>query len=278
MFGGRKLLIVTKHSKEKVIAPVLESKLGVECFTSDLFDTDELGTFTGEVERENDAITTVRNKCILAIELTGCDLAIASEGSFGAHPQIPFIPADDELVLLLDKKNNLEFIERELSTDTNFNGAEIKNKDELLLFASSVKFPSHALILKKSKDDFTEIKKGITDWDVLKDVFNYFAQANGSAFVETDMRAMYNPTRMNVIKKATEKLAKKMNSLCPQCSTPGFSVTKSTAGLPCSLCKFPTRSTLSYIYSCQKCDFIQEKMYPHGKTNEEPTYCNFCNP
>lgn len=278
MFTGRKLLIVTKHNKEKVIAPVLESALGVECFTSNLFDTDELGTFTGEIERKSDSITTVRDKCILAMELTGCDLAIASEGSFGAHPQIPFIPADDELVLLLDKKNNLEFIERELSTDTNFNGAEIQNKDELISFANSVKFPSHALILKKSKDDFTEMQKGITDWDSLLNAFQFILQENNAAFVETDMRAMFNPTRMNVIKKAVEKLVNKINSLCPKCSTPGFSITKSRGGLLCSLCSFPTRSTLSYIYSCQRCDFIQEKMYPHGKTTEEPTYCDFCNP
>ena len=278
MFQGRKLLIVTKHNKEKVIAPVLEHKLGVECFVSNLFDTDALGTFTGEVERENDSLTTIKNKCLMAMELVGCDMAIASEGSFGAHPSIPFIPADDELVFLFDKKNNLEFIARELSTDTNFNGVAICTNDELVDFANSVKFPSHGLIIKKSKDDFTELKKGITDWNHLQDSFQYFVQKYGTAFVETDMRAMYNPTRMDVIKKAVEKLAIRINSLCPNCGTPGFGITNSKLGLPCSLCRFPTRSTLSYMYSCQRCDFIQEKMYPHGKITEEPTYCDICNP
>ena len=278
MFEGRKLLIVTKHKKEQVIAPILENKLGVKCFTSNVFDTDTLGTFTGDVERENDSFITVKNKCALAMNQIDCDLAIASEGSFGAHPTIPFVPADEELLFLYDKKNNLQFLERELSTETNFDALNVGSEKELILFANNAKFPSHALIIKKSKDDFSEMQKGITDWDTLLDKFNFFLKQQGFAFVETDMRAMYNPTRMEVIKKATEKLIAKINSLCPQCSTPGFEVTSSKHGLPCSLCGLPTPSTLSYIYSCQRCNFIEEKMYPHNKTNEEPTFCDFCNP
>ena len=54
MFEGRKLLIATKHKKEIVIAPILEKELGVTCFVAPDLDTDELGTFTGEVERRDD--------------------------------------------------------------------------------------------------------------------------------------------------------------------------------------------------------------------------------
>ena len=51
MFKGRRLLIATKHQKEKVIVPLLEMELGVKCFVPEYFDPDVLGTFTGEVER-----------------------------------------------------------------------------------------------------------------------------------------------------------------------------------------------------------------------------------
>ena len=47
MFKGRKLLIATKHHKEMIIAPILEKELAVTCYTSDVFDTDSLGTFSG---------------------------------------------------------------------------------------------------------------------------------------------------------------------------------------------------------------------------------------
>ena len=60
------------------------------------------------------------------MELANCDLAVASEGSFGPHPTIYFVHADDEFLLFIDKKNDLEIIVRELSTVTNFNGSEIK--------------------------------------------------------------------------------------------------------------------------------------------------------
>jgi hypothetical protein len=41
-------------------------------------------------------------------------------------------------------------------------------------------------------------------------------------YVETDMRAMYNPSRMTVIQNATKKLVEKINSCCPQCNIPGL--------------------------------------------------------
>jgi len=51
LFENRKLVIVTKHKKERVIAPLLEKHLGVVCFVSEGFDTNTLGTFCGEIER-----------------------------------------------------------------------------------------------------------------------------------------------------------------------------------------------------------------------------------
>lgn len=278
MFKKRNLLIATKHEKEKVIAPILEKKLGVKCFVTSNFDTDELGTFSGEVERKDNPIATARNKCLLAMELTNCDLAVASEGSFGPHPNAYFVSSDDECLLFLDKKNNLEIVVRELSIDTNFSGTEIKTYKELKDFAFNAKFPSHGLILRKSKDDFTDIVKGITNAEHLKKTFEYFISNYAKAFVETDMRAMYNPTRMTVIKNATKKLADKINTLCPECKTPGFEVTNTQKGLPCKICSFPTRSTLSYFYSCKKCSYTKEKKYPNNKYTEDPMYCDLCNP
>jgi len=278
MFKGRTLLIATKHNKEKVIGPLFEDELGVKCIVPLDFDTDKLGTFTGEIERKEDPITTARNKCLMAMELTGFDMAIASEGSFGAHPSYFFVSADDEFLLFLDKKNGLEIITRELSTETNFNGGEIKSEKELRDFANTAEFPSHGLIIRKKKDDYSEIIKDITDWPTLLKTYRHFSKKEGLAYIETDMRAMFNPTRMKVIEKATQKLVEKIKSCCPKCSTPGFGITDAKTGLPCELCNFPTRSTLSYIYVCQKCSFSKEEKYPKGKKKENPMYCDICNP
>ena len=278
MFEGRELLIVTKHEKEKVVSPILERELGVKCVVTENFDTDILGTFTGEVERIDSPIVTARKKCLMAMELTNYDLAISSEGSFGAHPSIFFVPADEELILFIDKKNDLEILARELSTETNFSGSEIKTEEELMEFADKVKFPSHGLIIRRSKNDFTEIVKGITSKEILRSTFNYFISNYGTSFIETDMRALYNPTRLKVIEKLTKKLSDKINKLCSVCKTPGFGITDVKKGLPCRICNFPTRSTLSYIYSCQKCSFSYEEKYPNGKNTEDPMWCDLCNP
>jgi hypothetical protein len=122
MFAGRKVLIATKHKKELVLTPILEKELVVTCFVSEQFDTDTLGTFSGEIERKHDALTTLRNKCIHAANASKSDLVIASEGSFGAHPSIFFAHANQELVMLKDFKNDLEIIAKEISLETNFNG------------------------------------------------------------------------------------------------------------------------------------------------------------
>lgn len=278
MFEGRKLIIATKHTKERVIAPILEKELGVSCFIDSTFDTDVLGTFTGEIERELDPIATAREKCIRAMKLNNCDLGLASEGSFGPHPSVFFINADDEFLIFIDAKNNLEIIVRELSTSTNFNGKIIKNQRELLDFADKAQFPSHGIILRKSKEENTAIYKGITDATSLTEIFNRLSAEFSTVYAETDMRAMFNPTRMAVIETAAEKLVQKIKSNCPNCQIPGFGITDAKKGLECSLCGSPTNSILSFISTCQHCQFVTEEMYPNQKTSEDPMYCDSCNP
>ncbi len=278
MFEKRKIIIATKHKKEQVIAPILEKELGVVCFTDSTFDTDILGTFTGEVERKFDPVSTARKKCLMAMQANNCDLGIASEGSFGPHPTLFFIPADDEFLILIDKKNNIEITARELSTSTNFKSRTIRSKKEILEFAKEIGFPEHGIILRKSMSDFSDIRKEITDFYSLEKVFDLLFSKYNSVYAETDMRAMNNPTRMNVIKIATSKLIDKIKSVCPECKTPGFGISKVKKGLTCSLCKSPTNSTISHVYECQRCKFIQEDLFPNNKTTEDPRFCDYCNP
>jgi hypothetical protein len=278
MFKDRRLIIATKHHKERILAPLLEQELGVKCFIDETFDTDTLGTFSGEVQREQDPLSTARLKCLKAMERNNCDLGVASEGSFGPHPSLFFASADDEFLIFIDKKNDLEIVVRELSTETNFNGRAITSENDLMEFANLTKFPSHALILKPSKENTEDMVKGITCSRDLKAAFRAILKKHGQIYAETDMRAMLNPSRMAVIEAAARKLVDKIKSLCPKCETPGFGVTDTKTGLPCDLCGMPTASIKSLIHQCKKCDYKLEKKPSHGKTTEDPTYCDFCNP
>jgi hypothetical protein len=277
-FGGRSIVIASKHKKQNAMAALLEKELGVTCIVPDNLDTDLLGTFSGEIERELSPMDAARQKCMLAMELTGADLAVASEGSFGAHPLLYFLPADDELLVFIDKKNDVEIVAREISTKTNYNAKEVSTEEDLLAFAQSAQFPSHALILKDKKEEFSAIAKGIIETKELLDMFKQFMETYGSLYVETDMRAHLNPSRMQVIEETTEKLIKKIKSTCPSCNTPGFGIKDATPGLPCENCKAPTKSTLFHVYACQKCNHTYEAYFPNGKQEEDPTYCDRCNP
>lgn len=277
-FKGRQVCIATMHRKERVIAPFLKDAFDLESFVPEELNTDLLGTFSGEVERSASPLDTAREKCKMAHELTGADLVLASEGSFGRHPSIFFAPGNEEFVMLKDFKNDLEIVGRHLTTETNLLGEPVHNEEELHKVALKAGFPEHGLIVRKNDKDMEQISKGIISWADLLNLSGLLIKEQGFAFVETDMRAHMNPTRMKAIGKATEMLVESMKSHCPTCNTPGFVVTDRKSGLPCSLCGSPTQSTLAYIYTCVKCPQTREAQFPHGKQTEEPMYCDFCNP
>lgn len=278
LFENRIAIIVTKHGKEEVIKPLLENALSVKCYVSNDFNTDVFGTFSGEINRNDDSLTTLRKKCLAAMDYYKVDLAIASEGSFGPHPTAFFAPADDELVILIDKKNNLEIIGRHLSLETNFAAKEISDSSSFKDFLNQIQFPSHKVILKNTEKNWKKIHKGAQNEEEVYAIFQEMLFKYASVYVETDMRAMYNPTRMMVIKQAVENLIQKVGLCCPICQTPGFSAARSVAGLPCQSCNSPTKSILYNVLQCQKCNHQENKYFPRNLKYEDPTFCDNCNP
>lgn len=278
MFEGRSLFIATNHRKESAIQPILERELNVNSFSIPMFNTDQFGTFSGEIERSQSPVDTLKAKCQLGFEVTGCDLVIATEGSFGAHPDLPFCAAHDELILLMDFKNNVSFSARILTTETNFQGKKINSEEELIAFGESIDFPNQAIILRNEEQSMLYLKKGINDWDELLTAFRVCMRRHDNVFVETDMRAMHNPLRMKHIEQLTLKLITQLKVLCPSCEMPGYGVTSVLPGLPCWICETPTSSVLKHVLTCAACQHQEEVHFPNGRQTEEPTFCPACNP
>lgn len=276
LWAGRTVIVATQHEKERALGPLLLSHLGLPYWLVNGFDTDQFGTFSGEVEREDDPVITLRKKIKRALELSGGTLGLGNEGSFGPHPQMPWVPGDQELVMLVDTKNQLEVMEVVTSTETNYNSlAEVASWEELENFANLALFPSHGLIVKTvGAETFNVIKKGITDWDTLRQIYDHHQKQKLS--VETDMRANFNPTRMRVIEQAGLKLMQQLNTLCPQCQWPAFGDVTQVSGLPCENCSRPTRLTKLTITTCQHCGYREEK--PSEQLHASAQYCDFCNP
>jgi hypothetical protein len=266
------------HQKEAVIAPVLQTALEISVQVLSDFNTDAFGTFTRDVPRPGSQRETARRKAQAALAQSGHTLAIASEGAFFPHPAMPWVACDRELILLLDGQHNLEVIGEVLSTQTNYAHATVQSEKAAMAFAQSIGFPEHGLVAMASADDPTLLFKGLrSEADLMSAVEQILAQ-QGSAHLETDMRALHNPTRMGVIEQATHQLVKLLQQCCPQCDYPGFEVVQQVPGLPCEWCQSPTALVKADVYQCQHCRHQARVNFPEGMRAASPAQCGFCNP
>lgn len=275
-FYNRTILLASKHQKERVIAPILEKEFQQTLVVAKDFDSDQFGTFCGTVLRDKSALETIKLKAKMALAQSSHDLVMASEGSFGPHPTIFFAPCNEEFLYVYDQKNGFEVTVSLISTETNYLIKELNSEHDFKQYLEQVQFPSHAIILKDI--DTNNWYKGITNYEKAIELFNELLQKNGKVNCETDMRAMFNPTRMKNIEELTHKLVKTIQTCCPECLTPAFQVTSIKKGLPCKSCLSPTSSTLAYISQCKICHYQKEELFPHHKKTEDPMYCDFCNP
>lgn len=280
LYNGKTCVIATMHEKEKVIAPIFLNLLGLKVIKVKI-DTDQFGTFTGEVARKGTSLMCAFDKCELAIKESEINIAISSEGSFGPHPYIPFVNCDHEILYFVDQEKGFVLHESLLSVKTNYSSEVFSDLRRLRTFCDQVLFPSHGLIVKVNKFNGTPlIIKGIQTYDLLEEAFLKcsFLSDDGSVLVETDMRAHMNPTRREVIRELAYSFAKRLATPCPVCYNPGFGLVDVKKGLECSLCRAETDVVKSEVFGCPKCLQRECRERRDGLTFVDPQYCGLCNP
>ncbi len=280
LFANRVAVLATMHRKEMAIAPIVEPALGVTLQVPANFNTDRFGTFTRDIDRMGNQLEAARHKAETAMNLTGATLALASEGSFGPHPAFPFVSCDCELVLLIDRQHDLEVMGQVVTPQTNYSHKVVSSLEAAQEFAHKIGFPQHGLVVITRPDtpSEAEIFKGIISPEALAEAVQSALSATGKAHLETDMRAHYNPTRMQAIAQAAQNLVEKLLHLCPRCDWPDFDVVETLVGLPCEWCGLPTAKVRSQIFGCKKCGFQQEVSFPEGNQTANPAECAYCNP
>jgi len=270
-FVGQQVMIATRHGKELVMAPLLRRRLGMEPFVLEGFDTDAFGTFTGEIERDGTPEDVLRRKILSAMKAANVTRAIGSEGSFGPHPVYAWVPCDAEHVMFIDTVRDLEILIRHVSLETNFDHQQISSEAEAMAFSERIGFPEHGVILRTNSRIIKDIQTG----DELRREVAFLLSKGEALTMETDMRAMRNPTRMRVIEKATDLLIDAMLCKCPSCSTPGYSRVSVEPGLPCEWCGEPTDLILYEIFSCRRCGHESREK----RSGKAPAgSCQQCNP
>lgn len=271
IYHGESAVLATRHGKERVIAPAFAAVTGLAVNVPPGLDTDSLGTFTGEVPRPASLRDTLRMKARLGMAATSSRIGIASEGSFGPHPLIPFIAAACEAMVFIDDERGLEVMEERVSERTNFAALDVDQHADVQGFLDRIGFPDHAVVLRHGE----EITKGITDRTELD---RLLARCIGPVRLETDMRAHLNPTRMTEIGRLADRLAARIATSCPSCHAPGFGRVRSTQGLPCAECGTPTPLTRTLVLGCTRCGHAHDEPRPDGRTTATPAECPECNP
>ena len=281
-YNGSCIILTTKHAKSIAIAPPFLEKLGASIIEY-VVDTDKLGTFSGEIEREGNALECARKKCEWSLDKLGhkVELAIASEGSFGPHPFIPFLPCDHEILYFIDRKRGFHLHLSYISEKTNYRTETVLSLEALYKFANQVSFPSHAIImLPNNREEKSPIFKGLDTWQALEDAFKECIKYSkeGSVWLETDMRAQFNPSRMNVIGELATQLSDRLKTHCPSCQNPGWGQIRYEKGLICGCCGSETELVKSEIFACVKCDYQENRERADGKKEADPGSCQYCNP
>ncbi|MCC6400645.1 MAG: hypothetical protein IT227_07775 [Flavobacteriales bacterium] len=280
-FRGRTLAVATMHGKERVIGPALCTTLPLAGFAAipDL-DTDRFGAFSGEVERGTDPRTAALEKAMHGTERSGADLVIASEGSFVPYPPAPFLTCDEEWLVLYDARDGSSWAHRHVTLECMAGGQACTTVDEVFAFASRMGFPEHAMVLKHREHwrSGDPVVKGITDRRTLENEAEQLLAGHGRLWVESDLRAMMNPTRMAAIRATAERFARELGTCCPQCGAVHFAISEALPGLPCGLCGQPTRSILVQLRRCALCGHSAMAPREDDRVSEDPQYCDHCNP
>jgi hypothetical protein len=277
-YTAQRIALLTQHGKERVIAPVLEPALACQVERIDGYDTDQLGTFTRETPRPGTQLAAARRKARVGMELSGLPLGLASEGSFGPDPMTGMLPWNVELLVLIDDRLGIEIVG--MAQGAAQSGHRHTGEWRVVeLFAKREGFPEHRLVLRPQDQNDPHIVKGVADWQELRQAFeDCRAQAaNGKVFVETDLRAFANPTRMQHIGEAAEDLLRRLKSTCPACGLPGFGVVERQRGLPCSACGTPTSIYRSEVWECPGCRH-RATIIRQDLRLADPAYCPQCNP
>jgi hypothetical protein len=276
---GVTVALGTMHQKETVIAPAF-ARMGVSIVVPADFDTDQFGTFSGEVSRTGTMKDAARAKARAAIAATGLRHGIASEGSYGPHPQIPFLAFGLELMLWRDEHTGHEVVATAFDAAPRFSSVEARRMNDAQPFLSRIGFPATAVVVSAVGSSNRFVRKGLRDHTQLEAAISEaVSQSNhGLALLQTDMRAHMNPRRMATIASLAEKFVDQLTHSCPNCEAPGYGVVRIEAGLPCRWCGGPTEVTAFEIRGCTACGLQARQRRNEGVLTADPGFCPNCNP
>lgn len=270
-----RVCLLTRHRKSAAVAPAF-GRAGFVVEEIDSFDTDTLGTFSGETERQGTMRDAALTKARLACQLGASRYGLGSEGSFGTNPFIGLSAWGRELLVLWDAELGYAVKGFAQGPETNWKTREVASVEDALHVAREAGFPGHGLLLgrpgglhfDKARDEACSSEAAFTQR--IRD-----ALADGPVTLQTDMRAHRNPQRMAMIARAANALVDRLAQRCPSCAAPGHGPFEAIPGSPCEACGAPTRVPVAERWACPRCGHREDRPLAQRAT---PDRCDHCNP
>ena len=265
------LAFLTQHGKLAAVQAPLRLA-GYETHLVDGFDTDTLGTFTGETARSGNQLEAATAKAKMAARLAGVRFGLGSEGSFGPDPHVGLSPWGRELLVWWDAQAQRAVFAVVQGPQTNYAQVTVSNLQQAQDFATQVGFPAHGIIVGKPGEIVFS-----KNCDTLARLVQQVEQGlhAGPLWLETDMRAHRNPTRMGQIAQCAQQLASLLQRHCPACNAPGFGEETPIAGAVCESCALPTAALRAKRVQCNACGHAQ---VIELQASVPASRCERCNP
>jgi hypothetical protein len=274
-YDGCTVVFATRHGKHRQVADAFAG-IGAAVIAPADLDTDQFGTFSGEIARVLTAVDAARAKTRLAVTMTGHRYALASEASYSSLAG--GLPGHEELLLFTDLERGIEILEASRSLTTLPAPVRVAGAAEADGLLSACGFGDQAVIVRPAVGGRpADIRKGITDRSELARALARATggSADGRAIIEPDLRAMHNPTRQQVLARLGRRLAARLASACPGCRCPGYGRTATRPGLPCAACDTPTPLAVAVVHTCPRCP---HETVHRQTTRADPQWCPHCNP
>ena len=267
----------TRHGKQHQFHVPFRAVLGAHLLTPPDLDTDQFGTFSGEMPRTTTAVAAARAKAHLAMSVTGLPFGLSSEASYGAFGRLGW-SGHQEVLLFCDAERGIEVLVGHRTLEVPGHPRRVRRVQDVppaLLDG----LPEQALIVRPAEPGGEPaITKGIADPATLATAIAHAAtySADRHAIVEPDLRAHHNPSRQRVLVLLADSLARRLATPCPACRAPGFGRVDTERGLPCRDCGTPTLLAITEILGCAACDHRQSR--PLAGARADPVDCPRCNP
>ncbi len=265
------LALLTQHGKESAVQSAL-MQAGYTVHTVPGFDTDTLGTFTGETPRAGSQLDAATTKARLATQISGQQYGLGSEGSFGPDPYVGLTAWAQEILVWWDAQAQRAVFALTQGALTNYAQRTVTTWAQAQEFATQSGFPEHGVVV--GKPGTASFTKDATDWPELELQVGT-ALALGPLWLETDMRAHRNPTRLRMIAECAQELSRLLQCPCPACKQPGFGEDSPIQGAVCKGCGAVTSAVRAKKTRCNACGYSEETVI---QATVPASRCERCNP